>query len=221
MEAIGFVGRLRWIAAGPAVVTALALLGVHVAAQSPQDVQQLADQAIRRLDLQTTFPVVPELIPRFSLPSEVLWIVIGIALVIMLYAFRDLIPMLRSPQGDDWMSEEAFGGGGKARSPAAALGAADELAAAGRFVEAMHVLLLQGLAAIRSGLDEEFADSLTSREILRRARLPDPGRMSLRDIVNRVELTYFGQYPAALADYEACRASFNTLTQALHGSAPA
>ncbi|HZC79118.1 MAG TPA: DUF4129 domain-containing protein, partial [Ktedonobacterales bacterium] len=97
----------------------------------------------------------------------------------------------------------------------------DELAAQGRFVEAMHVLLLQGLAAIRAGLDEEFADSLTSREILRRARLSDPGRASLRDIVNRVEWTYFGQYPAALADYEACRTSFNTLTQALHGGAPA
>jgi len=220
MEWMGFAGRLRWVAAGLAGVAALALSRGHVVAQAPQDVQQLADQAIRRLDLQTTFPVVPELI-RFALPSEVLWIVIGIAAAVMLYAFRDLIPMLRSPQGDDWMSEEAFGGGGKAGSPAAALGAADELAAAGRFVEAMHVLLLQGLAAIRSGLDEEFADSLTSREILRRARLPDPGRTSLRDIVSRVELTYFGQYPAALADYEACRASFNTLTQALHGSAPA
>jgi hypothetical protein len=219
MESIGFVGRLRWITVAGAA--ALALSRGHVAAQSPQDVQQLADQAIRRLDLQTNFPVVPEL-PRLpSLPAEVLWIVIGVAAAVMLYAFRDLIPMLRSPQGDDWMSEEAFGGGGKAGSPAAALGAADELAAAGRFVEAMHVLLLQGLAAIRSGLDEEFADSLTSREILRRARLPDPGRTSLRDIVSRVELTYFGQYPAALADYEACRASFNTLTQALRGSAPA
>jgi len=198
----------------------MALSHGYVAAQSPQEVQQLADQTIRRLDLQTSFPVVAEPI-RFTLPSEVLWIVIGVALVVMLYAFRDLIPILRSARGNDWMSEEAFGGGGKARSPAAALGAADELAAAGRFVEAMHVLLLQGLAAIRAGLDEEFADSLTSREILRRARLPDPGRASLRDIVNRVELTYFGQYPAALADYEACRASFNTLTQALHGSAPA
>jgi hypothetical protein len=219
MESIGFVGRLRWI--GLAGAAALALSRGSVAAQSPQEVQQLADQAIRRLDLQTTFPVVPELPRLFSLPAEVLWIVIGVAAAVMLYAFRDLIPMLRSPQGDDWMSEEAFGGGGKAGSPAAALGAADELAAAGRFVEAMHVLLLQGLAAIRSGLDEEFADSLTSREILRRARLPDLGRTSLRDIVSRVELTYFGQYPAALADYEACRASFNTLTQALHGSAPA
>jgi hypothetical protein len=220
MESMGFVGRLRWLAAVLAGAAAMALSHGHVAAQSPQEVQHLADQTIRRLDLQTSFPVVAEPI-RFTLPPEVLWIVIGVALVVMLYAFRDLIPILRSAQSNDWMSEEAFGGGGKVGSPAAALGAADELAAAGRFVEAMHVLLLQGLAAIRAGLDEEFADSLTSREILRRSRLPDPGRASLHDIVNRVELTYFGQYPAALADYEACRASFNTLTQALHGSAPA
>jgi hypothetical protein len=220
MESMGFVGRLRWVAAAPAAAVLLALSGGRVAAQTPQQIQQLADQAIRRLDLQTTFPVVPEPI-RIAFPPELLWIVIGIAVAIMLYAFRDLIPILRSSQGDDWMSEDAIGGGGKAGSPAAALGAADDLAAQGRFVEAMHVLLLQGLAAIRAGLDEEFADSLTSREILRRARLSEPGRASLRDIVNRVEWTYFGQYPAALADYEACRTSFNTLTQALHGGAPA
>ena len=220
MESMGFVGRLRWVAAAPIAAAMLALSGGRAAAQTSQQIQQLADQAIRRLDLQTNFPVVPEPI-RIAFPPEILWIVIAVAVAIMLYSFRDLIPILRSSRGDDWMSEDAIGGGGKAGSPAAALGAADELAAAGRFVEAMHVLLLQGLAAIRAGLDEEFADSLTSREILRRARLSDPGRASLRDIVNRVEWTYFGQYPAALADYEACRASFNTLTQALHGGSPA
>jgi hypothetical protein len=220
MESTGFVARLRWVAAVLAGAAALSLSRGYVVAQSSQDVQRLADQAIRRLDLQTTFPVAPEPI-GFALPSEVLWIVIGIAFLVMLYAFRDLIPILRSSQGNDWMSEEAFAGGGKVGSPAAALGAADELAAEGRFVEAMHILLLQGLAAIRAGLDEEFADSLTSREILRRARLSDPGRASLRDMVNRVEWTYFGQYPAALADYQACRASFSALNQALHGSAPA
>src|SRR5262249_48426231 len=112
MESIGFVGRLRWVAAVLASAAAMALSHGHGGAQSPQDVQRLADQAIRRLDLQTNFPVVPEPF-RFSLPSEVLWIVIGVAAVIMLYAFRDLIPILRSSQGNDWMSEEAFGGGGK------------------------------------------------------------------------------------------------------------
>ena len=216
-----FVGRR--IAAGLAVAAMLALSAIRVAAQTPQEVQRLAEQAIRRLDLQTNFPVVPEPL-RFKLPSlppELLWIVIAVAVAVMLYAFRDLIPILRSAQGNDWEAAEGGPGDGKVGSPTAALGAADELAAEGRFVEAMHVLLLQGLAAIRMGLDEEFADSLTSREILRRARLSDAGRSSLRDIVDRVELTYFGQRPAALADYVACRTSFNTLNQALHGGAPA
>ena len=118
MESMGFVGRLRWVAAAPAA--ALALSVSHLAAQTPQEVQQLADQAIRRLDLQTNFPVVPEL-PRLpSLPAEVLWIVIAVALAVLLYVFRDLIPILRSSRGEDWMSEDAIGGGGKAGSPAAA-----------------------------------------------------------------------------------------------------
>ncbi len=87
--------------------------------------------------------------------------------------------------------------------------------ARGRYVEAMHVLLLQALADMRRRLDEQFADSLTSREILRHTRLSAAGQAALRDIVERVEWTYFGQRPAAEADYQACRASFGTLAQAL------
>ncbi len=109
----------------------------------------------------------------------------------LLYAFRDMIPLLRWGKDGDWSSDEFGAGDTEARTPAAALGAADELAAAGRFVEAMHVLLLQGLAEIRQRLDEQFADSLTSREILRSTRLSDAGRSSLRDIVARVELDLF------------------------------
>ena len=54
-----------------------------------------------------------------------------------------------------------------------------------------------------------------SREILRGTRLPPQGRASLRAIVAAVEWTYFGGYPAALADYNACRRSFEDLRQAL------
>jgi hypothetical protein len=213
----GFVGRMRRIAAGPAVLAMLTLAGSRVAAQPPAEVQRLAEQAIRRLNLQTDFPVVPEPRPlTLSLPPEVLWIVIAAAAAVLLYAFRDLIPILRSGQREDWGWDEPGQGDAKVGAPAA-LGAADQFAAEGRFVEAMHVLLLQGLAAIRVGLDEEFADSLTSREILRSARLSEAGRSSLRDMVDRVELTYFGQRPAALADYVACRTSFNALTRTLQG----
>src|SRR5262249_269579 len=126
------------------------------------------------------------------------------------------IPILRSQQSGDWDNEEAGAGGGRVRTPAAALGAADQLAAEQRFVEAMHVLLLQSLTAIRDRLAEPFSDSLDSRGILRRGRLPDAGRAPLRDMVNRVEWTYFGSHPAALSDYVACRASFNALALTLN-----
>jgi len=224
----GFIGRLRRIVAAPTGLgilvnlVMLALAGSHAAAQTPEEVQRLADQSIRRLNLQTDLPLVPEPLGlNLKIPPEVLWIVIAAAVAVLLYAFRDLIPILRASRGEDWTTDDAGLGDGKVGTPAAALGAADQLAAEGRFVEAMHVLLLQGLSAIRVGLDEEFADSLTSREILRSARLSDAGRSSLRDIVDRVELTYFGQRPAALPDYVACRTSFNALTQALHGGASA
>jgi hypothetical protein len=200
---------------------ALFVLCLPLAAQTPQEVQKTAEQVIRKLDLQTTLPREPEK-PRFTfqLPAEVLWLVIVVALGVLLYAFRDFIPIWKWGQGGAWTSEEAAPANGEARAPAAVLGAADDLAAEGRFVEAMHVLLLQSLADIRAGLDEQFSDSLTSREILRSTRLSDAGRASLRDIVNRVEWSYFGDYPAALPDYVACRESFNALVQALRGGAP-
>ena len=74
---------------------------------------------------------------------------------------------------------------------------------------------------IRRQLGQRFAESLTSREILRAVRLSAAGRTSLREIVAAVEWTYFGAYPAASADYAACRRHFETLQQALRGGVAA
>ncbi len=194
---------------------AVTLSGVAGAAQ---DAQQLAERAIRRLDLQTELPRVPEPAAfRLVLPAEVLWAVIIIALAVLLYAFRDMIPVLGLGRRRAWGSDQDDAGDAVWRAPEVTLGRADELAARGNFVEAMHTLLLQSLAYIRERLNEQFADSLTSREILARAPLPPEGRASLRDIVSRVEWTYFGEREATRSDYEACRASFSALAEALRG----
>lgn len=193
------------------------MLGAPVTAQN-QDPRAAAEQAIRRLDLQTELPHDPERKPvRIQLPAEAIWLMAAIGLALLLYMFRDMLPALGfAPRGDVDAEEEGIGGT-VARPPEQVLAAADDLARQGRFVDAMHVLLLQGLADIRRHLGEQFADSLTSREILRSTKLSDAGREPLRDIIARVEWTYFGKHPAEREDYLACRASFDLLAHALHG----
>jgi hypothetical protein len=201
------------LALGMAVTAGLA----SSRAAAEQDAQRLADQAIHRLDLQTELrredePVRPS---RLALPPETIWIAVIVGGIILAYAFRDLIPVLRAGQGGAWDEDEAASLASTSRPPEIVLEAADDLAARGRFVEAMHVLLLQALADIRRRLDEEFADSMTSREILRSRQLSDTLRLPLRDVISRVEWTYFGGHTADRDDYLACRASFSTLAQAL------
>ena len=185
-------------------------------------VRRVAGDAVRRLDLQTELLRQPEpLVRPISLPPEVLWLVVIVGIAVLLYAFRDMIPALRLGRDDAWTHQEAGGAELQTQPPAIALGAADALALQGRFAEAMHVLLLHALAVIRRRLDEPFADSMTSREILRSQQLPDGLRAPLREVVGRVEWSYFGEHPAVHDDYAACRTSFTTLAQALHGGAAA
>jgi hypothetical protein len=183
-----------------AAVSALPVAVRPLAAQSPQEIQKFAEQAMQRLHLQTELPREAEK-TRFSikLPPEAIWLVIAVAIGVLLYSLRGMLPIWRLSGSAAWTAEGDLAGNAIASTPAAVLSTADELASQG----------------------QQFADSLTSREILRTAKLPDAGRTSLRDIINRVELTYFGEHPAALPDYVACRASFNRLAQALHGSVPA
>lgn len=216
--------RRTAIAASAAILSAAftALWMNPLAAQTSDQAQTLAQQAIRRLDLQTEMLRQPEPFQwDIHLPPETLWVVVIIGVATLLYAFRDMIPMLRLSRDADWTGNE--NGAAETGQPASgmALGAADELAAQGRYVEAMHVLLLQALAEIRVRLNEQFADSLTSREILRSKHLPDEFRHPLRDVVNRVEWTYFGKHPAEQNDYLACRSSFAALARCLYGNATA
>ncbi|HEY2228573.1 MAG TPA: hypothetical protein VGI22_12720 [Xanthobacteraceae bacterium] len=220
----GGCGRSRrWVACLTVAVGPPAwagLLATPLAAQTTQQAETAAENAIRRLDLQTAFPRGPEPLNwHFSLPDGALWIVVAIALAALLYALRDMWPGVRA--GGAWAEQEAAAGTTAPGTPAVILEAADELAARGRFVEAMHMLLLHGLAHLRARLDQQFSDSLTSREILHSTNLPEDARASLRDVVARVELTYFGQRSAGLTDYTACRESFNALERSLYGSAPA
>jgi hypothetical protein len=216
----GFAARRRRLRLVLVLLTFL-LPGAPVAAQN-QDPRAAAEQAIHRLGLQTELPHDPEQKPfQIQLPPETLWLMVAIGLGLLLYMFRDMIPAFGFISREDLEAGEEGIGGAVAKPPEQVLAAADDLARQGRFVDAMHVLLLQGLADIRRHLGEQFADSLTSREILRSTKLSEAGREPLRDIVTRVEWTYFGKHPAEREDYLACRASFDALAHALYGQGAA
>lgn len=212
-----FGARLR------ALAFPIALFAVtpSIAGEQPADpVRQAAVQAIKSLGLQPTLPHEPVSLPpemhwHLDLPSWMVWILVAGMAGVLLYSLRDFLPGFISGNDDAWATGTGDPFGATARPGENRLAQADELAGQGRFVEAMHVLLLHCLAEIRRRLVVEFPDSLTSREILRSARLPERGRHALDRIVARVEWTYFGEHPAGRADYDSCRASAAELTEAL------
>jgi hypothetical protein len=210
---------MRVVALHSALATAPALAQAPGATTRGAAAAQAARDSIRDLGLQHQLPPnSSDDLWSVSFPPELLWAVLVAGLLLVLYAFRDMLPIWRLWTGRGWESPSAVDQPqALAQSSADAAAAADELGRQGRFVEAMHMLLLLSLGEIRRHLGEQFADSLTSREILRGARLPAPGRASLREIVARVEWTYFGGYPATLEDYAACRQSFDTLRGILRG----
>jgi hypothetical protein len=206
------------------VILALTLIlpANPLSAQTPQDPRAAVEQAIRRLDLQTQLPRNPEEEPwRTRVPVEAVWLIAAIGVGLLIYMFSDMLPAWGFARRGGLAADEEGVGGTVAKPPDEVLAAADDLARQGRLVDAMHVLLLQGLADIRRHLGEQFADSLTSREILRSTKLSETGRAPLRDIITRVEWTYFGKHPAEREDYAACRASFDELASALHGKGAA
>jgi hypothetical protein len=103
--------------------------------------------------------------------------------------------------------------------PRVLLARADELAAAGRYAEAMHCVLLAAMATIGIGQTHKSADSLTSWELLRASALAPPQLQALRDVVMRVERAWFGRQPAAAEDYRFVRGRFDEFASAEGGTA--
>jgi hypothetical protein len=188
-------------------------------AQTAAEIERAANDLAKRLDLQTDLPA-PSLEPESGWSGSLgdirifLWIAVICGAAALAYYIRGILPAGGLARRADWDDPEpsAFG---QTQDGAEAQATADDLARQGRFVEAIHVLLLQGLDEMRRRLDQRFADSLTSREIMRRAKVSSNARAALRDIVDWVERAYFGAHPAVAEDYAACRKSFVAFAEAL------
>ena len=181
------------------------------AAAPAPSVEDQAAATIRNLGLQTDLPrLQPPPEWSLDLSDVILWAIAVAALAVLIYCVLQIRWRSRVDAGA-WTGPlpEAEAG------PTSHLARAERFAQLGSFVEAMHELLLEGFREIRERAEQRLADSQTSREILRTTVLPEPGRAALRAIVSRVEWTYFGEHEATLADYRACRDSFEALQSVL------
>jgi hypothetical protein len=93
----------------------------------------------------------------------------------------------------------------------------DALAAAGDFTEAVHRLLLLVQERLRGRIEHGIQVSLTSREILRRAKLPTDGATAFGTLVAAVEVSLFGMQAANAATYERCKENCRRVLAAATG----
>lgn len=149
---------------------------------------------------------------RDPMAAVLLWIVVGLTVVAGLVLLgRELLAGAGAARRSPQPAEDAAA----VVLPPALLDDAGRLAAEGRFGEAIHVLLLRTFEAI--GRARRLPASLTSREVLARAGLPEEARAALADLVGAVEQSRFGGAEPGPEEYRRCAASFERVLAARGG----
>ena len=147
------------------------------------------------------------------------WVVVAGVAVLLLAL---LVSALRE-RGDSAAVPRISGGGLEPELPIAPtsvpalLARADELAAAGRYADAMHSVLLAAMSMVGCDQASRNKDSLTSWELLRASALPPSPLQALRELVLRVERAWFGKQPATVDDYRFVRGRFEDFAAATAG----
>lgn len=88
---------------------------------------------------------------------------------------------------------------------------ADALAAEGRYDEAVHMLLLRGVADITARRPRLIGPALTSRDIAALPDLPEQARPAFALIAEIVERSFFGGRPVDEAGFQQARAAYEQL----------
>jgi hypothetical protein len=141
---------------------------------------------------------------------DLFWIGVGVAVAAVVFLIvRELMgargPRLRRrvrtrPSPADWRPEVL-----KAR---ALLEDADRLAAAGRYDEAAHLLLLRGVDDIEDRRPRLVKPALTARDIAGLSEVPEPARGAFGAIAAVVETSLFGGRSLDGEAYARCRAAY-------------
>lgn len=145
------------------------------------------------------------------------WLAVGIAAVVFLVWVMNRVGWIRRqmrsvPQRDDATVRETPGLTPPAapRTPEGATA----LAAAGRYGEAAHVLLLCALDILVERGRAPLRVSATGREVARGLQAPEPAPAAFSVMVTAAERWYFGAREPDADDYQACRHAYDRFAAA-------
>lgn len=138
------------------------------------------------------------------------WVLIGIGVALVLYAlYRLIAPWLERRSAAQVEAAAGTSSWTPQRAEAEALlDDADALAAAGKFGEATHLLLMRSVEQIRAARPDWVLPASTTREISALQGLPDTARTAFASIAQRVERSLFALRRLDQADWQAARAAY-------------
>jgi hypothetical protein len=207
------------------VLAAFSSPALGAAEPKEADPEAAFQKAVNELDIQTclespTCQSPPRKSINLRLPKPLAYILGIILLAVVLNpVIRSVYERLRKPKEEEL--EEPDSESEKSLVSKDALAkvreSAESLAAAGRYGEAAHALLLQTIELLKSAKKVILAPSLTSREIAAKLRLSNRQAGCLGLLIGKVEPAWFGLKPAAESDYLECRAAYEVLAGALSG----
>lgn len=137
-------------------------------------------------------------------------LILGAALILYFLA-RELIatrwPSFKTTKGpplqdDGWRPTAA-----KART---LLEDADRLAAAGRFAEAVHLILFRSIEDIEGKRPDLIKPALTSRDIADLEGVPERVRRTFSEIARVVERSFFGGRSVGADEFATCRKAYES-----------
>lgn len=151
-------------------------------------------------------PILDVLVAVGPVLKYVFWggLILGAALI-LLFLLREFVP-------DRWFRQKTVVGvtdwrpePDKAR---ALLEDADSLAAAGRFEEAIHLLLYRSIDDLAARRPGAVKPALTSRDIAGLEVLPGVARAAFARLAQAVERSFFGGRPAGANEFGQARADY-------------
>lgn len=136
-------------------------------------------------------------------------VLIGIAVIcVLLLVWRMAAPLLEGRRGNkdaedlpEWVPDKV--------AALALLEDADQLAAAGRFDEATHLLLTRSVGQIAQARPDWLNPASTAREIALHTGLPEKARSAFALIARQVERSLFALIPLKAEDWQAARAAYS------------